>query len=1116
MSFKTALSISVFTFSALLLASCQPQTSGDTASLQAMKAGFENPPNEARPRVWWHWLGGNVTKEGIDKDLAWMNKVGIGGVQNFDASLGTPKIIDELVGFNSPKWRTLKKHAVSTANDYGMEFAIAGSPGWSETGGPWVAPKDGMKKLVWSDVIIPVGGAFSGPLPKASDGIGTFAGLAHHDPLKEGGLIPKGSHQAEQKAKTYYQDISVLAYPIAGLDYVPSVVSLPIGKIENTDRISDGDYNIYSTIEVPKNGQAPIVNFTYDKIVTARSAQLFVPNARPPFSEAKYQPILEANIGGKWQSIAPMPLYEVPTTIGFAPIRAKQFRLRFIDNPVTAPGLDEPVEGAIKVNIFAGASATHFNIGEFSLSPNAKVNQAEVRAGFAIIPNYSDLPPISFGDTQAINLDDIIDLTGKVDAKGELNWSAPDDRAWRIVRYGASLTGKENHPAAPDATGLEVDKFDGKAVRRYLDHYLSLFENAVGAELVGTNGLNAFLTDSIEVAASNWTAEMPEKFEAINGYSVLKYLPVLSGEIVDSPEASEAFLYDWRQTLETLLTQEHYKTIADFATEKGLTVYGEALENSRPVLGDDLAMRKYADVPMAALWSFKRDGQARSTLVGDMLGAASVANIYGKEAVSAESMTSAFAPWAFAPENMKRLADFELVHGINRLIIHTSVHQPSDDIVPGLSLAIFGQYFNRHAGWANMARPFVDYIARSSYLLQQGQSVRDIAVFAGDDMPITVLYLNGEPQGLPQGFGFDFVNAEMIETDFKIKQNKFTAPSGVDYSVLQILDGARMQLSTLKQLEQWANSGVKIVGPAPSYAPSLRSDKIEFDALVTKLWSGGSKNITDQEINQAMSDFGLVKDFVVDDAVKILHRRSKTADIYFLTNQSQEQKNFTANFRVDGKTPSLWNAVTGKTEAASFSRGDGVTKIPMNLRPEQSMFVVFSGHEKETDFQVGLEDFKTVKTLNQKWNLSFQKGRGAPDNIQLNSLSSLSENANSGVKYFSGEVLYEIKFNTDIDGIKTILDLGDIGDVAEIIVNEQSAGIVWTKPYQVEITDFLREGSNNLKIKISNRWANRLIGDAQKNAVKIGKVFAPTYVPTASLHPSGLLGPVTILKSINP
>src|ERR1700740_959101 len=127
--------------------------------------GFRNPPQSARPRVWWHWMNGNITKEGIRKDMEWMQRVGIGGLQNFDANLETPQIVDKRLVYMTPEWQDAFRYAVAVADNLGLEMAIAAAPGWSETGGPWVMPEDGMKKLAWSEMLVTGGKKISLKLP---------------------------------------------------------------------------------------------------------------------------------------------------------------------------------------------------------------------------------------------------------------------------------------------------------------------------------------------------------------------------------------------------------------------------------------------------------------------------------------------------------------------------------------------------------------------------------------------------------------------------------------------------------------------------------------------------------------------------------------------------------------------------------------------------------------------------------------------------------------------------------------------------------------------------------------------------------------------------------------
>jgi hypothetical protein len=172
-----------------------------TNNADPLKSGFENPPQSARPRVWWHWMNGNITKEGIKLDLDWMHRIGLAGFQNFDAALMTPQVVDHRLAYMTPEWKEAFKYAIKLGNQYGMEMAIAGSPGWSESGGPWVPPSEGMKKYVWSETAVEGGKPFNGVLKHPPTKTGAFQNIGIRDSLELG---------SDKKTPEFYGDAAVL------------------------------------------------------------------------------------------------------------------------------------------------------------------------------------------------------------------------------------------------------------------------------------------------------------------------------------------------------------------------------------------------------------------------------------------------------------------------------------------------------------------------------------------------------------------------------------------------------------------------------------------------------------------------------------------------------------------------------------------------------------------------------------------------------------------------------------------------------------------------------------------------------------------------------------------
>ena len=1077
-----------------------------------LQDGFRSPPNSARPRVWWHWMNGNITKDGIRKDLEWMHRTGLGGVQNFDASLSTPQIVPKRLVYMTPDWKDAFRYAVGLADSLGLEFGTAASPGWSETGGPWVQPKDGMKKLAWSEAEVSGAGRFDGQLPPLPDATGPFQELPMVDALAGLGGGPPTT------PPTFHADTVVLAFPQAPASSLPQarILSVLSGKPLTVAAPGHAGEGLSVETERGTPDRPGGVVLEYDTPQTVRAASLFLEGAIGMFAGPSLRPTLEAQAAdGGWRRVADFAVTEVPTTVSFAPVSASRFRI--LVNPIAAPGgpaSGPPPQGAVK-------------IGHLRLVAEPAVNDFEAKAGFAVAGDYYALDKDTGPDVAGIAPGSVIDLTDKLTADGHLDWTPPPGD-WKILRLGYSLTGTTNHPATAEATGLEVDKYDGRAVHDYLETYIGMLSGATGPDLIGRRGLSVLVTDSIEVGASNWTRQILDDFKRLRGYDARPWLPALTGVIVGSRSQSDSFLYDFRRTLADLIASKHYGQVAQTAHAHGLTVYGEALESGRPSLGDDMTMRSHADIPMSAMWTFSRDQGPNPTYVADIKGAASVAHIYGQNLVAAESMTALNAPWAFAPSDLKPVIDLELVTGVNRPVIHTSVHQPVDDKVPGLSLLIFGQYFNRHETWAEMARPWIDYIARSAFMLQQGRNVADVGYFYGEEAPLTGLYDQGMPADAPVRYAYDFVSADALLTQLKPVGSELVAPGGARYRALYIGgSGRRMTLAVLGRLAALADGGATIIGEAPEGSPGLKDDAGEYSRLVRRLWSGQpvtpvgrGRVIASRDVEASLQRTGLGPDFSYGGGeagakVLFLHRRLRDGDIYFVDNRQTRTERIEASFRVTGKTPEIWRADTGAAEAVSYRIVGDHTVVPLDLGPDDAVFVVFRKPAARAAATAPTHRFTRFPRIGGRWEVTFQHDRGAPARIDMETLAPLSQNADPGVKYFSGTATYRTSFSPPrmlSAGKQLMLDLGAVGDVAEVRVNGKLMGTAWKAPYRVDIGPAVHPGRNELEIRVADLWVNRLIGDAQPGVIhKITFTSLPTYGPDAPLRPSGLIGPVSLL-----
>ncbi|WP_454759648.1 glycosyl hydrolase [Caulobacter segnis] len=1053
---------------------------------------FANPPNAARPRVWWHWMNGNITQDGIDKDLAWMKRIGLAGVQNFDASFNepagpfnTPQLVDKRLVFMTPEWRAAFKHAVETADASGFEFAIAGSPGWSETGGPWVKPQQAMKKLVWSELTVDGGHKLDKPLPAPPSITGPFQAVP-------GG----GSAMAAVKgvSPTLYRDAAVVAYRLPAAEIAPAAAKVTASSAVDVATLGDGDLVRQVELSFAPDRET-WVQFDYGRPQTLRALRLVAAHAGGfgEFGATAPEGRIEVSDDGKtFRALTELPTHgALQQTVAFAATTACYFRVVFL------PRKPDPASA-----LFGIPAPTSHKIAELAFEVGARVHRFEDKAGWSSAMGLGDEPTPQIAADAVIHRADIIDLTDRLKADGSLDWTPPAGK-WVVLRYGYSLTGRQNSPASDEGTGLEVDKLNGEHVKAYADAYLGEYEKAVGPELIGKRGVQAMVTDSWEAGSANWTEAMLAQFQARRGYDPRPWLPVLSGRVVESAAASDAFLWDFRQTIGDLIADEHYGTLSAALHARGMKRYGESHETGRAFVGDGMQVKKSADVPMGATWTQVPVTNDPHSYDADIRESASVAHLYGQNLVAAESFTAASNTYGYDPAALKPVADAMMANGLNRFIIHTSVHQPVDTPGPGMSLAIFGQWFTRKETWAEQAGPWIDYLARSSHLLQQGRFVADVAYLYGEGGNITELFGKVMP-AIPAGYAYDFVNGDALVNVLEAKDGGLVSASGARYRVLALDPSTRhMTLPVLRKIAALKRAGVTIIGQRPVGSPSLAEDNAAFQRLADETFAGVSTDLA-QVLATAGPD--------VDDGgagLRFVHRRLEDGDLYFVSNPSDQAKDVSASFRVSGRAAEVWRADTGSIEAASYRTADGRTSVQLALAPHDAVFVVFR-KPGTAEYQAPVRTDRTLATLDAGWRLSF------PDAGEADAkLGSWTASGDPKVRYFSGTATYATTFQAPkARQGRVLLNLGEVKNLASVTLNGKLVGTAWKAPFALDVTDALKPGSNQLEVRVSNLWPNRLIGDHQPDAKgpKALATFSP-FPPNAPLSPSGLIGPVTLSVS---
>ena len=1066
-----------------------------SVSQSALESGFKDPPNVARPRVYWYWQNGNITQDGLTKDLEWMHRAGIGGVETFDVAVTTPTVVKNRLIYMTPAWKDAFHHSLEVADRLGMSVTIGAAPGWSQTGGPWVKPADAMKKLVWTETRITGGKPVLVSLPKPPEINGPFQDQPRETrPDRPVPALP-----------TLYKDQIVIAFRLpAGeqsLQKAKPIVTASGGHFAYAD-LTGGTFE--KTVELPASvGVASWIQVAFEKAQTVRGVTVATRSVLGQFADdtVTSQTLESSDDGTHFMRIIDLPRHNLyQRTYAFAPVTARYFRYRL-----------------------PAASSEPFHIARFELLSAMPVHHFEEKDGFAGAPDYYAIATPRADAGSSVKPADVVDLTSKFHTDGMLEWTPPAGD-WIIARMGYALTGATNAPAPLEATGYEVDKLKKGATKTFMDEYLKLYEDASGG-MMGQHGVNNVATDSWEAGFQNWTDGILDDFQRLRGYDPKPWLPALTGRIVQSSEATDRFLWDFRRTIANLVITSNFDQVRDSLHARGLGYVAEAMAGRRAALGDAMEMKARADYPMGEFWLPTPDRQQQGYFA-DLRDTASVANIYGKKLATAESITSTGIPYAYGPWDIKSVADEEFLGGINQFTLHVSVHQPND-AAPGLALGQFGMWFNRLETWSEQARAWTDYIARSCFLLQQGKAVIDVAYFYGEEESATGINHARAPQ-IAEGYNYDFVNSEALLNEFSVQDGKLVTRAGMQYRVLYLGGTSQhMTLPVLKKLRSLVKAGAVVVGLPPLDSPSLSDEESEWKATERQLWPGTSTSMKvgagkvypTMNLTKALAIEAIQPDFAYikpdqDSVVQFQHRRDGDSDIYFVNNRVDHQAYTSADFRVAGKIPELWLADRGTVEPISYTIHDGITTVPLRLEPRDALFVIFREQAKAMSVELAQPLHTKIVDVTGAWQVDFQPGRGAPASAEFPALSDWSNDANPGIKYFSGVATYtktvDLPSSLLRPGVKIQLNLGKVHEIAEVSVNGKTEGIAWKPPYQVDITDAVKPGENSLSVKVVNLWPNRLIGDQQAGMTKV--TFAPnsTYKASDPLLPSGLIGPVNI------
>ena len=1030
-------------------------------------------------------MNGNITKDGIRKDIEWFDRIGLGGFHVFDASFSTPQVVEERLVYMEEPWQDAFKYAIDLADSLGLDVTIPSSPGFSSTGGPWVKPEEAMKKIVWREITVEGGRKIRTELPDPYTNTGKFQNYG----MKKGpSVVDSGQVIGES-----YSDIAVIAVRLPDdyrtLEELGATVTSSGGSF-TLEQLTNGDLSDSSKLPAGKEGYSWI-QYSFPEPQTIRSLAVIndiVRNERHSLPAHCEDSLQISNDGIHFTTAFGIPVGDaLRQTISFHPITAKHFRLKH-RNPVSA------YHYTMKERL---PDPEYSEIAEFVIYPETRINHVEEKAGFGSAHDIELNPTPNADDVISHQ---VVDLTDMV-RNGRLSWKAPEGR-WRIYRLGASLTGKLNHPASPEATGLEVDKLDKEAWVRHFRNYIDMNKAAVKGRL-GQEGISYMLVDSYEAAHQNWTPRLREEFTQRRGYDPILWYPVLTGQILHSPEQSERFLWDWRKTIGELF-EENFAILDKLVKEEyGMKgCYVESHGNGRAFIADGMSMKSHCDLPMSEIWVQGKVGTQNRVQEGisDIRESSSVAHIYGKEVVAAESFTATGAggeAYRFHPANIKWTADTEIANGLNHFVIHDSAHQPLDDLKPGLGLGVYGQWFNRHDTWAELAGPWIDYLARSSWMLRQGEHVSDILWYYGEDNNVTGLYSHSFPE-IPEGYDFDFINPDALLSEISVVGGTAVTRSGKEYKVICLdRNCSRMSLKILKKISLLASRGVIICGHVPSVPASMYDSKTEFEAIIKDIWFSGRPNVFGGIwLDEVMQLSGISPDWTAQNGqgIRAVHRALPEGHLYWVNSPALEPQSVDISLRVCGLKPQKWNPMNGEVTDLSYRFEGDRTVVNLDFEPNDAFFIVL--REKADEGSVILPEEK----------------RTALDSLEIEGMGCWTENPQT--RHFSGTLSYRHTLDIPEYTGRLLIDLGEVYNLAQVFIDGKPVETLWKAPFKVDITDYIKDRKTvDLEIRVTNLWVNHLIGDAAKEPRQRSSYTSfDFYNGTEPLQKSGLIGPVILVE----
>tara|TARA_R110002050_G_scaffold187015_2_gene321406 strand:- start:50911 stop:53928 length:3018 start_codon:yes stop_codon:yes gene_type:complete len=764
---------------------------------------------------------------------------------------------------------------------------------------------------------------------------------------------------------------------------------------------------------------------------------------------------------------------------------------------------------------------------------------------------------------------EIIDLKEKLNDK-RLQWEVPEGD-WRIIRFGFHVIGDEGG----------VDILNSDAVTNYFQ--LMGAEILKDAGSLAGNTLTHFYNVSWEGGQPDWTIGFDRLFKEYRGYEMNSYLPILAGMSLKDSSLNQRFMRDYLKTVSECFTENCYKTIGRLCHEQGIQWHSEnggPWPRQAPMFkeADQLVFWGANDMPQGEFWS---DDLSNLEKKSNIRYTGMAAHVYGRPLVSVEAFTHMTNHWTMYPAYLKPFADVNFIDGANFFIWHTFTASPLEVGKPGYEY-FAGTHINPNVTWFDKASGFFDYLGRCQYLLRKGNYVADICCFVSDkNYKKWGRGKEWNPNSSLKpvvGTSYDLLSSEALVERLSTKNGQLVLPDGMNYKLLVLdLEEPVIPVKVLQKVKKLVENGATLVlgEMIPLRSPDMANypeNDSEVKQLAKELWGNGNgrrkvhslgkgKIYSGYNLEEVLTDMAIQPDF--EGPYEYLHRKSAEQDIYFVSGEGIAK----CTFRVAGKKPEIWNPVTGKITRPAMHNptDDGRMLVTLNLPENGSAFIVFrensnnnyivnmEGPEipefisdesnspqyifwKEGEYHFTNSAGKSKKMNSQSnpslelsgsWKVRFEPANGAKKAEKtFEKLILWNEHPEKEIKYFSGTATYIKSFNvTQAQADSPArLKLEKVYNISRVWLNGRDLGILWTSPWIVDLTEYLVEGKNELKIEVTNCWANRLIGDAGLPEIERTVSTNVRLVPDRSeykrghqatsatdpLMPSGLAGQVII------